>query len=268
MSEVFDLVIIGSGAGGGTLAQALAPTGARILILERGEQVPSEAENWNPAAVWKQLRYRSSERWLDEHGAEFLPYMHYNVGGNSKFWGSVLFRLREEDFGELAHMGGVSPAWPIAYTTLAPYYDRAERLFHVHGAVGDDPTEPPRGPYPYAPIPHSDEMGALVSRLRGFGLHPSPLPLGLIRPGESGGCILCNTCNSFPCRLRMKSDAETCAVVPALAHPNVTLWTGARARRLLTSADGTRVEAVEVERGGQRTRVDGRMFSVACAAVN
>ncbi len=268
MTAQFDIVIIGSGAGGGTLARALAETPARVLILERGQSVPEETENWSPNAVWKQLRYRSTETWLDGRGKPFLPYMHYNVGGNSKFWGSVLFRLRREDFGDLEHMGGVSPAWPIQYATLAPYYDRAERLYHVHGAVGDDPTEPPRSPFPFPPIAHSAEMGALVQQLRGFGLHPSPLPLGLIRPGEAGGCILCNTCNSFPCKLRAKSDAETCAVRPALQRPNITLWTGARARRLVTSADGTRVEAVEVERDGQTVRVDASVFAVSCGAVN
>src|SRR5690606_7655170 len=121
----YDLVIIGSGAGGGTMARALAPTGARILIVERGGPVPQEAENWDPAAVWKQLRYRATERWFDATGAEFLPYTHYNVGGNTKFWGSVLYRLRREDFGEVQHADGVSPAWPIDYDTLAPWYDRA-----------------------------------------------------------------------------------------------------------------------------------------------
>ncbi|MEQ1870957.1 MAG: dehydrogenase, partial [Vicinamibacterales bacterium] len=214
MTESFDVVIIGSGAGGGTLAEALSHTSARILVVERGDFVPQEPENWDPAAVWKALRYRASETWLDAHRQSFLPYIHYYVGGNTKFWGSVLFRLRAEDFGELTHMDGVSPAWPISYDALAPYYERAERMYHVHGAVGDDPTDPPRGPYPYAPIPHSAEMGALVDRLRSFGLHPSALPLGLIRPGEAGGCTLCNTCNSFPCQLRMKSDADTCAVTP------------------------------------------------------
>ena len=268
MTESFDVVIIGSGAGGGTLAYALADSGARILLIERGDFVAQEDENWSPVAVWKSLRYRSSETWLDGAGQPFLPYMHYNVGGNSRFWGSVLFRLRAEDFGKLRHMEGVSPEWPISYDTLAPYYDRAEALYQVHGAVGDDPTEPPRGPFPHAPIPHSREMGALVEQLRGFGLHPSPLPLGLIRPGEAGGCVLCNTCNSFPCKLRMKSDADSCAVTPALAQSNVTLWANARALKLVTTADGTRIEAVEVERGGARVRVEARVFSVSCGAVN
>ncbi len=267
-TERFDIIIIGSGAGGGTMAHALGGTPARILVVERGEPVPQEAENWDPAAVWKHLRYRTDERWLDERG-EFTPYTHYCVGGNTKFWGSVLYRLRREDFGEIAHVDGVSPAWPISYETIEPYYARAERLYQVHGRHGDDPTDPPRStPFPHPPVPHAEGMAAIVDRLRGFGLHPSPLPLGVIDPGVPGGCVLCNTCNSFPCRLHKKSDAEVCCVEPAVARPNVTMWTGATARRLLTDGPGRSVTAVEIERRGEVVRVEASLVVVACGAVN
>ena len=268
MRHAFDLVVIGSGAGGGTLAQALAPTGARILLVERGGFVPREPENWDPAAVWKHQRYRTAERWLDGAGRPFLPYTHYCVGGNTKFWGSVLYRLRKEDFEAVEHAGGVSPAWPIDYDTLAPYYERAERLYQVHGEAGLDPTEPPRGPYPHPPIPHAPEIARIIDGLRAQGLHPSPLPLGLIRPGEPDGCILCNTCNSFPCRVHAKSEAEVCCVRPAAAHDNVTLWTHAFAARLLTDAAGRRVEAAEVVRDGETVRVEARLVVVSGGAVN
>ena len=266
--ERYDIIIIGSGAGGGTLARALADTPARILLLERGDFVPQEDQNWDPAAVWRDLRYRIGERWLDERGQEFRPYTHYCVGGNTKFWGSVLYRLRREDFGELEHAEGVSPAWPIDYETLEPYYARAEQLFQVRGQHGLDPTEVPRGPFPHPPVPHAPGMAAIVGRLTAMGLHPSPLPLGLLRPGEAGGCVLCNTCNSFPCKVHAKSDAEVCCVRPALAGANVTLWTNARARRLLTDTQGRRVEAVEVDRAGQTVRVEAPLVVVACGAVN
>src|SRR6185436_16466953 len=147
------------------------------------------------------------ERWLDENGREFRPYTHYCVGGNTKFWGSVLYRLRREDFEEVRHADGVSPAWPIGYDTLAPYYERAERLYHVRGQHGIDPTEVPRGPFPYAPVPHAAVMDGIVCDLRRIGLHPSPLPLGVMRLGETDGCVLCNTCNSFPCKVGAKRDA-------------------------------------------------------------
>jgi choline dehydrogenase-like flavoprotein len=264
----FDIVIIGTGAGGGTMAHALAGTGARILLLERGAAVPSESENWSPEAVWKLLRYRATERWLDERGDEFQPYTHYGIGGNTKFWGSVLYRLRREDFQETEHVDGVSPAWPIDYDTLAPYYDRAERLYHVHGEAGADPTEPSRGAFPHPPVPHSPAVARIVDELRRQGLHPSPLPLGLVNPGQPGGCILCNTCNSFPCKLDLKSDADVCGVRPALRHRNVTLWTNAYARRLQTDHRGTRVGAVEVDRAGRTISVRAPLFVVSCGAVN
>jgi choline dehydrogenase-like flavoprotein len=264
----YDIVIVGTGAGGGTMMHALAGTGARILVLERGEVVPSEDDNWSPAAVWKELRYRTTERWSDQHGQSFQPYTHYGVGGNTKFWGSVLYRLRREDFGVLEHAEGVSPAWPIDYETLAPYYDRAEQLYGVRGEAGADPTEPPRGPFPHPAVPHAAGMQAIVNDLRGQGLTPSPLPLGLLNPGEDGGCVLCNTCNSFPCKLGAKSDADVCCVRPALLHPNITLWTGARARRLIADGSNRRLAAVEVERGGEVLRVGARLFVVSCGAAN
>jgi choline dehydrogenase-like flavoprotein len=264
----YDIVIVGTGAGGGTMARALSETPARILILERGDFVPQEEANWSPGAVWKELRYRTTERWLDDRGEEFLPYTHYCVGGNTKFWGSVLYRLRREDFQELEHLDGISPAWPIDYDTLAPYYDRAERLYDVHGEPGDDPTEPARGAYPHPPVPHSDGMATIVDELRKQGLHPSPLPLGLRGIGQQDGCILCNTCNSFPCRIHGKSEADVCGVRPALGQDTVDLWPNARARRLITDARGRRVEAVEVEHNGEIHRVAAPLLVVSCGAVN
>ena len=264
----YDVIIIGTGAGGGTMAHALADTGARILVLERGDFVPREEENWSPDAVWKRLRYRVPEQWIDRRGREFRPYTHYCVGGNTKFWGSVLYRLRREDFEATEHVDGLSPAWPIDYDTLEPYYDRAERLYHVRGQHGVDPSEPPRRPFPYAAVPHAPLISDIVDRLRRQGLSPSPLPLGLLRLGEDGGCVLCSTCNSFPCRNHAKSDAEVCCIHDAIRRPSVTLWTNALARRLLVDARGRRVEAVEVERNGDVVRVEAPLVVVSCGAVN
>jgi len=268
MNNAYDVIIIGTGAGGGTIAHALAPTGARILILERGDFIPREPANWDPEAVWKHLRYRTSERWLNNDGLEFVPYTHYCVGGNTKFWGGVLYRLRREDFKEIEHFDGISPAWPIDYDALAPYYERAELLYEVHGESGVDPTEPPRGPFPYPSISHSDEIATTVERLQEQGLHPSPLPLGLRNPGEPDGCILCNTCNSFPCQRHAKSEADSCCVRPLLGRKNITLWTNAFAQRVLTSSDGRKCEAVEVQRNGEVVRATAPLVIVSCGAVN
>jgi choline dehydrogenase-like flavoprotein len=267
-TERFDIIIIGSGAGGGTLAHALAGSSARILVLERGDFIPQEAENWDPEAVWKDLRYRTTERWLDRRGREFQPYTHFCVGGNTKFWGSVLYRLRREDFDAVDLAEGVSPAWPVDYETMVPFYERAERLYQVRGQHGVDPSEPPRGPYPYPPVPHAPAMVTIVEQLRSLRLHPSALPLGLLRPGEPGGCVLCNTCNSFPCKIHAKSDAEVCCVRESLQQPTVSLWTNAFARRLMTDPSGRKVEAVEVERNGESCRVEAPLVIVSCGAVN
>ncbi|MDA1185288.1 MAG: GMC family oxidoreductase [Acidobacteria bacterium] len=267
-TETFDIIIIGSGAGGGTVAHALSSTAARILVLERGDRIPQEAENWDPEAVWKHLRYRTTEHWRDRRGRRFRPYTHFCVGGNTKFWGSVLYRLRREDFQAVEHADGVSPAWPVDYETMTPFYDRAERLYQVRGQHGVDPTEPERGPYPYPPVPHAPAMVGIVEQLRAMRLHPSALPLGLLRPGASGGCVLCDTCNSFPCRIHAKSDAEVCCLDDALRQPTVSLWTNAFARRLLTDPGGRRIEAVEVERNGDVCRVEAPLVIVSCGAVN
>jgi choline dehydrogenase-like flavoprotein len=264
----YDVVILGSGAGGGTMAHALSTTGASVLLVERGHPVPQEAQNWDPAAVWKEKRYRTEEQWLDRRGREFRPFMHYVVGGNTKFWGSVLYRLRREDFHPVEHADGISPGWPIDYDTLAPWYDQAERLYQVHGQHGVDPTDPERGPFPHPPVPHEARMAEIVEGLRAQGLHPSYLPLGLVDPGGPAGCILCDTCNSFPCRIRAKSDAETLCVEPASSRPTVTLWTGARAERVLTDPSGRRAEAVEIVRNGERVTVTADTIVVSCGAVN
>ncbi|MDF3041047.1 MAG: putative oxidoreductase, partial [Thermomicrobiales bacterium] len=202
-----DVVIVGSGMGGGTLAWALRDSGARLLLIERGDFLPSEPENWSAQAVFGENRYKAKEQWRDASGGWFSPGVHYFVGGNTKVYGAALPRLRKEDFSEIQHAGGVSPSWPISYDDLAPYYDLAERLFWVHGEAGVDPTDPPRsGPFPFPPMPPDQYMAELAERFREQGLHPAPLPVGLdYRPG--GRCIRCGTCDAFPCRVLAKGDA-------------------------------------------------------------
>ena len=211
MTTHYDIVIIGDWCGRRhDCARARGQFGTD-LVIERGDFVPQEEENWSADEVWKKLRYRARELWRDERGRSFLPYTHYCVGGNTKFWGSALFRLRREDFQDLQHLDGRSPAWPIDYDTLAPYYDRAERLYHVHGQSGLDPTEPGRGPFPFAPIPHSTQMEAIVGVLREQGLHPFPLPLGPrahLSSALPGGCQLCARAT-----LPAIADKGRCAVV-------------------------------------------------------
>ncbi len=264
-----DIIIIGTGAGGATLAYALRDSGARILLIERGDYLPREPQNWSPEAVFDRKRYKPRESWQNAaDGQRFRPGVHYVVGGNTKVYGAALQRLRREDFEDLQHQGGLSPAWPLRYDDLEPYYERAEQIYRVHGAGGDDPTEPPRtGPFPFPAVPNEPYIEDLASRLREQGLHPYALPMGVdLRPG--GACIRCKTCDGFPCQVHAKSDAEVCCVRPALQSPAVELRTRTYARRLLTDASGRRVSGVEVESDGQRLTLRAPIVVVSCGAAN
>ena len=264
----YDLVIIGTGMGGGTLAYALRESGLRILLVERGDYLPQEPENWMPSAVFFENRYKPGELWYDSEGKSFHPGVHYFVGGNTKVYGAALPRLRREDFGEIEHEEGFSLAWPITYEDLEPYYSRAERIYLVHGVSGDDPTEPPRsGPFPYPPVPHEPYVEDLCDRLRKQGLHPFFLPMGIdLRDG--GRCIRCNTCDGFPCREHAKGEADICAVRPALEFPNIEIITRTKAVRLITDDAGRVVTAVELERDGEIFRLHASRYVISCGAVN
>ncbi len=264
----YDVVIIGSGVGGGAVALTLADSGARILILERGERLPREAENWSPEAVFVEQRYRCNETWYDAEGQPFRPGQFYYVGGHTKFYGTAMFRFRERDFEGIEHAEGRTVPWPIRYTDLEPWYGAAEKLFGVHGQAGDDPTEPPRStPYPHPPIPHEPIIGAVFERMRAIGLHPFHMPSAVdLHPG--GTCVRCGTCDAFPCRIGAKGDAETRLIDPALKHPNVKLQTGSLVTRLVADERGKRIVAAEYQHGGETHKVSARLFVLCAGAIN
>jgi choline dehydrogenase-like flavoprotein len=263
----YDFIIIGTGIGGGTLAYALRNSGAKILLLERGDFLPQEAENWQPEAVIKQKRYQSNEQWFDDaSGRPFQPATYYFVGGNSKMYGAAFPRFREKDFEALEHSEGLSPAWPISYTDLEPYYAEAEKIYLVHGISGEDPTEPKRSSaYPYSQISHEPYHAELSERLKRAGYHPFSLPVGVDMGGK---CIRCGTCDGFPCKLLAKGDADACCVRPALESPNITLQTNTLARKLLTSSDGKHIIGVEVEHDGEIKVLHADTYIVSCGATN
>jgi choline dehydrogenase-like flavoprotein len=271
-STHFDVIIIGSGAGGGTLLHRLAPSGKRILLLERGDYVPREPDNWNPRAVNVEGRYNTKDSWRDSKGRPLHPHTNYWVGGNTKFYGAALFRLRREDFGELRHYGGISPAWPLSYDELEPYYAEAERIYQVHGERGADPTEPPAStPYPRPRVSHEPRIQQLHDDFARLGLRPFHVPLGIMLDEgnrRASQCIRCATCDGFPCLVQAKSDAQVCCVDPALAHANVTLLTGAYASRLETDSSGREVTRVLVERNGARETYSADIVVAACGAIN
>jgi choline dehydrogenase-like flavoprotein len=272
MPHHYDVIIIGTGAGGGTLAYRLAPTGARVLLLERGDYVPREQDNWSSRAVNVAAKYHTKESWTDGSGKPLHPHTNYYVGGNTKFYGAALFRLRKEDFGEIVHHGGVSPAWPIAYEDLEPYYAEAERLYQVHGARGEDPSEPPAsGPYPYPAVSHEPRIQQLSEDFARAGLEPFHVPLGIMldeQHPKTSRCIRCGTCDGFACLVHAKSDAQVVCVDPALAYPNVTLLTNAYVERLETGASGREVERVVVKRNGSTESYSADIVVSSCGAIN
>ena len=241
-----DVIIIGSGMGGATLAAALAASGRKILILERGERLEPSPEARDPAAIFGRGHFRPKETWLDGDGTSFNPGNYYHVGGNSKFYGAVLMRYRAEDFAPLRHMGGTTPGWPLRYDDLEPDYQEAEALYQVRGTLGEDPTEPRHsGTYSFPPVPDEPAVADLRARLKRLGLHPGSLSLGVdidrwLAHGKTPWDAFPDTCGG-------KMDAETIGLTHALHHPNVTLRTGARVVRLV--ADGPRITAVQLEGG-------------------
>lgn len=278
----YDVIIIGSGAGGGTLARHLAPSGKRILLLERGGWLPREPQNWSAGDVFVENRYVSPDTWYDAQGKPFQPQVHYYVGGATKLYGAALYRMRSEDFRELHHHGGISPAWPISYQEMEPYYTKAEQMYEVHGARGEDPTEPPSSaPYPHPPVSHEPRIAELSDAFDAAGLHPFHAPCGVMLNEYNmpySACVRCSTCDGFPCLVHAKSDAEVLGVRPALEHDNVTLLTGAEVVALKTNPAGTAVTEVVVERhdehSGQGEGEAGRetytagIVVVSCGAAN
>ncbi len=266
----FDVIIIGTGAGGGTIAAKLAPSGKRILVIERGDFIPKEKENWDSEEVFVKTRYKAKETWVDAKGAKFHPGIHYNVGGNTKFYGSALLRMRERDFGELIHHDGVSPAWPIRYSDLKNYYQEAEELYHVHGDRGLDSTEPSEErPFPEKPLPHEPRIQELYDDMKRMGLHPFPLPIG-IKYGENieESKLVLDRFDGFPDPTESKSDSHVVGIKKALEYPNVQLRINTKVTKLVTNSDGSKIEKIEALSNGEKYHFESDLVIVACGAIN
>ncbi len=272
MQNHFDLIIIGTGAGGGTLARHMAASGKKILLLERGDWLKREAANWSAEEVFVNNRYVSKDTWYDQNGKPFQPQVHYFVGGATKLYGASLFRLRKEDFGELKHHDGTSPAWPVTYDEMEPYYTKAEHLYQVHGERGIDPTDPPSSdPYPFPPVSHEPRIQKIYEDLKSAGYHPFPAPCGIMlneKDMAHGKCVRCQTCDGFPCLVQAKADAEIIGVRPAMEQSNVTLLTGAHVTKLNTSPDGKTIKEVVVQIDGKTQTFQGDIVVVSCGAAN
>ncbi|MEO1394353.1 MAG: GMC family oxidoreductase [Cyanobacteria bacterium J06634_5] len=268
----YDIIIIGTGAAGGTLARTLAPSGKKVLVLERGGFLPKETENWDSGEVYGKDRYRTKEEWYDKDGNPFEPFTHYFVGGNTKVYGSAHYRLREQDFDEVVHKGGLSPAWPLKYQDFEPYYTQAEKLFDVHGLRGEDPTEPPcDAPFPFPPISHEPPIAKIGEALKAKGLHPCHQPLGLKlneTNRELSECVRCETCDGFPCLVNAKADGDINGIRPTMMYPNITLKTHAKVNRLHTDASGKKITAVETDLNGETHLFSASLVVIAAGALN
>ncbi|MGB3299070.1 MAG: GMC family oxidoreductase [Phormidesmis sp.] len=271
-TEHYDVIIIGTGAGGGTLAHRMANSGKKILVLERGAFLPKEKANWSTDAVFRDGRYQTNEVWRDRQGNDINPGIGYWVGGNTKVYGGALFRLRERDFEAVKLHEGISPEWPLKYSDFEPYYEQAETLYQVHGKQGDDPTEPPRhNDYPHPPVSHEPRIAGLDKAFQQRGLKPFYLPLS-VKLNEKDAflseCIRCNTCDGFPCFIDAKSDADVNCIRPTMWNTNVRLITEAKVNKLHTSASGKEITGVETEINGEKQVFSGDVVVVACGAVN
>jgi choline dehydrogenase-like flavoprotein len=264
MTRTPDIVIIGSGVGGSTVAAGLAASGADILILEAGEHIEDRPENRDQRAIFQRGHFRPKETWYEFGGAGFNPGNYYNVGGNSKFFGAVLSRYRREDFAELKHREGVSPAWPFPYEELEPWYSRAEQMYQVRGILGQDPTEPFHSAfYDFPPVPDEPAIADVRLKLANKGLHPFSLPLGV--DIDRWLAKAKTPWDAHPNSNDGKMDAETTALAIALRSPNVRLQTGSRVTALETGAEG-RISRVVYEKSGEVMSVSPRLVILSAGA--
>ncbi|WP_322753788.1 GMC family oxidoreductase [Frankia sp. Cas3] len=272
MPERYDVIIVGTGAGGGTLAHTLALSGKKILLLERGDYLPRETANWDPAEVFVDGRYISAETWYDADGKAFQPQVHYFVGGATKLYGAALYRLRPQDFATVRHVDGVSPSWPLSYDDFEPWYTRAEWLYQVHGNHGDDPTEGHWSKeYPWPAVSHEPRLQQIFNDLKTGGYQPFHAPCGILldeTDRAKSACIRCAWCDGYPCLVHAKSDAEVIAVRPLLDRPNVTLLVNAEVIRLETDPTGRIVTGVVVSRNGGHEVYEADIVALCAGAAN
>lgn len=260
------VAIVGSGMGGATTAYGLAKAGVDCLVIERGDFVKKEDANWSAQEIFINQKYKPNEKWLDERGREFTPGVHYIVGGNTKVYGSSLPRFREQDFLEIKHKEGISPAWPFSYQDIEPYYCQAEQLYKVHGSTGEDPTEPPRSkPFPYPALAHEKYISDLAARLSAAGVKPHANAMGVDLRNE-GKCIRCGTCDGFVCKLDAKSDAETCALEPALKTGKVRLETNLKVTQVVVK--NGKVDHLLAKRDGHEIKIIAKKYVLSLGAVN
>jgi choline dehydrogenase-like flavoprotein len=227
----YDVIIIGSGAGGSAAAYHLTQTGKRVLLLEKGEPLPQDGSTLDVDTVLRRGAFLNDEPWLDRAGNLVVPEEHFNLGGKTKWYGAALLRFAPQEFAGDAERGFLP--WPIAYEELEPHYEEAERLL----ATRVFPVEP--------------GIQRLAARLRagdaGWCTHALQLGLAadiLAHPQEA------RHFDGFASAKGLKSDAQVCLLDRVRAKPNLTILTGKAVRMLLPAAAGAQaVAGVECEDG-------------------
>lgn len=253
-------------------AWPLVRGGADVLMLERGPWVERGPGNWEPEGTLIRTPYYEGELYrarTDERAGRTGATS--CVGGASVFYGAVSFRFREEDFRPGPEiLGGSGARWPVTYDELRPFYRTAERVLHVAGRQGEDPTEPSRsGAYPGHLPSLSEVSGAIADAARSRGLRPFRLPLAINYGGAGDDrpeCVECDTCDTFACAVRAKNDLAA-RVLPRLLDRGLELWPETPVLRL--HAQGGRVVAAECldRRTGARRTVTADVFVLAAGAL-
>lgn len=262
-----DILIIGSGIGGSTMAAGLATSGLNILILECGTQLPDSPINEDQDKIFTEQYFKPNEEWLDKDKKPFKPGNYYYVGGNSKFFGAVLARYRQQDFLEMTHQGGISPAWPFTYQTLEPWYAKAEVLFKVRGDEHFDPTEPYHSTsYPFKAIEDEPAIRAVKDQLKAQGLHPYPLPLAMdIEQWKQTRKV---PWDAHPHFFNGKIDAETGPLLQAIQYNNVRLQTQSKVIQLKTSSTTNHIEEVIFSHNGKLESIRPKLVVLSAGAIH
>jgi choline dehydrogenase-like flavoprotein len=231
LARDFDVVIVGSGAGGSAAAYSLVRAGLRVALVEKGVRLPRDGSTLDVQRVVHDGEFRSHEEWRDRHGRALVPEEYFNLGGKTKWYGAALARFRPAEFGpdEKHECRG----WPIGYGDLAPYYDEVERLLGVRRFE----CEP--------------DLASLIGRLRARSPHwrAEALPLGLseriVREPHEAAHF-----DGFASPLGLKADADVKLLGGITSASNLTLLLG-RAVVTLVGApkDPRRIAGVQLADG-------------------
>lgn len=261
-SQTWDVLVIGTGIGGGVAGRRLAEAGLKVLFVERGPMGAKGEEQSLSSPVEDPTARRVRGFWptplevtIDGRTSSFFGPIGAGVGGSSVFYGATLERPERHDLEATEAMPHPTGGWPVSYDAYAPFMDEAEAMFHVHGEAD------PLGSKHNLPSPPSISPGetALMEGLRAAGLHPYHAHTALKRvPG-------CRTCLGFKCPKLCKMDARSAGVLPALATGKAQILDNCKVTRL--TRKGARITGVTALLEGQAVDLKARHVVLAAGAL-